>query len=62
MKKETFIEKTPAELSALLTEKREALRVLRFSAAGARAKDPSASPKLRKDIARILTALTAQSA
>lgn len=48
--------KSKPELTALLAEKRESLRSLRFSAAGARAKDPSEAGKLRADIARILTA------
>lgn len=48
--------KTQKELTALLSEKRESLRAARFSAAGARAKDPSEGRKLRADIARILTA------
>lgn len=45
--------KTKAELASILAEKREELRTLRFSAAGARAKDPSAAGKLRAAIARI---------
>lgn len=48
--------KSKAELSSLLAEKRESLRSGRMSAAGARAKDPSAQGKLRADIARIMTA------
>lgn len=49
--------KTPAELAKLLGEKREELRKLRFEAAGARPKDTNAPSKVRKDIARIMTAL-----
>ncbi|MBP6860710.1 MAG: 50S ribosomal protein L29 [Candidatus Pacebacteria bacterium] len=48
-------DKTKEELTALLAEKRESLRTLRFSAAGARPKDPSEGKTLRADIARILT-------
>lgn len=51
--------KTRAELSKMLGEKREELRKLRFEAAGARPKDTNAPGKVRKDIARIMTALTA---
>jgi ribosomal protein L29 len=60
MKKEKFTDKADAELVKLLAEKREELRKLRFGAAGARAKDPSALGKLRKDIARIETIRTAR--
>jgi ribosomal protein L29 len=49
--------KTAGELSKLLGEKREELRKLRFEAAGARPKDSNAPSKVRKDIARIMTAL-----
>ena len=47
--------KTEQELTTLLTETRETLRSERFSAAGARAKDPNSPKKLRKTIARVLT-------
>lgn len=47
--------KTDQELSKLLADTREALRAERFSAAGARAKDPNAKGKLRTRIARVLT-------
>jgi len=39
----------------LLAETRGALRAVRFTAAGARAKDPNAPQKLKKIIARVLT-------
>jgi len=48
-------EKNEAELTAMLKEKREELRGLRFAAAGARPKDSNAPAKSRRDIARILT-------
>lgn len=51
--------KTSLELKKMLGEKREELRALRFAAAGARAKDPNAPQKIRKEIARILTELSA---
>jgi ribosomal protein L29 len=59
MKKISFKGKTPAELAKLLAEKREELRTLRFSAAGARAQDPSKKGKIKADIARIMTELAA---
>ena len=54
-KKDNMTAKTDQELSKLLTEGRAALRTERFSAAGARAKDPNALRKLRHGIARALT-------
>ncbi|HYD93139.1 MAG TPA: 50S ribosomal protein L29 [Candidatus Paceibacterota bacterium] len=56
-KKTSLNEKSKAELTKLLAEKREELRKLRFEAAGARVKDTNAPSKVRKDIARIMTAL-----
>ncbi len=57
-KKTSYTDKTAAELVKTLAERREELRKLRFTAAGARTKDTNASAKIRKDIARILTAQT----
>ncbi|MHB8660479.1 MAG: 50S ribosomal protein L29 [Minisyncoccota bacterium] len=54
-KRETMTTKTDQELNKLLADTREALRIERFSAAGARAKDPNAARKLRATIARALT-------
>ncbi len=54
-KKDTMTTKTDQELNELLTSTRETLRVERFSAAGARAKDPNILSKLRKVVARALT-------
>ncbi|HQU08261.1 MAG: 50S ribosomal protein L29 [Parcubacteria group bacterium 21-54-25] len=48
------------ELAKLLADKREALRALRFSAAGSRPKDSSEPAKLRKEIARIMTEFSAR--
>ena len=59
-KKLSFKDKKPEEIVKLVAEKREELRVLRFTAAGGRAKDASAAGKVRKDIARLLTEKTAQ--
>ncbi len=58
-KKLSMKEKTKEELVKLLGEKREELRKLRFEAAGSRPKDSNAPAKVRKDIARIMTALKA---
>ena len=60
MKKNPTKDMAPAELEKLIREKREELRTLRFSAAGARAKDPSQFHKVKRDIARALTELSAQ--
>lgn len=57
-KKVTLKEKNPEELTKLLKENREALRGLRFSSAGARAKDSTAPKKTRKVIARLLTEMS----
>lgn len=52
--------KTAPDLSKMLLEKREALRVFRFGSAGAKAKNVKEGSAIRKDIARIMTALTAK--
>lgn len=57
-KKTSYTDSSAADLAKTLTERREELRKLRFTAAGARTKDTNASAKIRKDIARILTAQT----
>jgi len=49
--------KTPADLSKMLAEKREAGRAFRFGGAGAKSKNVREGRAIRKDIARILTAL-----
>ena len=53
-------DKNPQELKTLIAEKREALRQFRFGSTGARAKDVKLGRTLRKDIARIMTALAQQ--
>ena len=58
-KKLSMKDKNKEELVKLLKEKREELRKLRFEAAGARPKDANASMKVRREIARIMTALNA---
>jgi ribosomal protein L29 len=62
MKKNPIKGMSPAELEKTIREKREELRTLRFSAAGALAKDPSAIVKAKLAIARALTALSDQNA
>jgi ribosomal protein L29 len=59
-KKTDYMKKEQGELVKELAEKREELRKLRFTAAGARTKDAHARAKVRKEIARVLTAMTAK--
>lgn len=57
MKNKDISNKTPSDLTRLITEKREALRVFRFGSTGAKSKNVKEGMAIRKDIARILTAL-----
>lgn len=59
-KKTTYKETSAEELAKLLAEKREELRKLRFTAAGARPADSNAPKKARHEIARILTELASR--
>ena len=52
--------KTDTELMKLLSDTRETLRTERFSAAGARAKNPNHLGQMRKIVARVLTEQTAR--
>jgi ribosomal protein L29 len=61
-KKIDYSKKEKGELIKELGKLREELRTLRFTAAGARTKDVNAKAKVRKDIARIMTALGAKAA
>ncbi len=54
-KKDIMKNKTDHELTQLLSDTRVTLRTERFSAAGARAKNPNHLGQLRKVIARALT-------
>lgn len=54
-KKNVMTTKTDQELVKLLADTRAELRSVRFSAAGARAKESNAPKKLRATIARALT-------
>ena len=58
MKTKDIINKTPTELNKLVSDKREELRVARFGSAGAKVKNVKAASAIRRDIARIMTALT----
>lgn len=51
-------QKNDSDLKAFVTEKREELRKLRFSASGTGMRDAHALPRTRKEIARGLTELT----
>ncbi len=59
MKMKEITNKTSADLNKLLGDKKEALRVFRFGGAGAKTKNVKEGRALKKDIARIMTALTA---
>ena len=52
-----LINKTEKELARMLVEKREALRVFRFSMAGGKIKNLKEGQNLKKEIARIMTLL-----
>ena len=49
--------KTPADLSKMVEDKREALRLFRFGSAGAKSKNVKEGRAIRKDIAVLLTVL-----
>lgn len=53
-----YTNKTAAELSKLVSEKQEALRVFRFGNGGGKGKNVKEGRTLRKDIARIHTAMS----
>lgn len=57
MKNKDIIKKNTKELGALLTEKKTALRDFRFSVSGSNARNVKEGKVIKKDIARILTAL-----
>lgn len=57
-KKNPFMSKKIDELTTSLREKREELRTIRFSGAGAKGKGTANIRTLKRDIARILTELT----
>jgi ribosomal protein L29 len=59
MKKLDLKDKSVEDMTKMLAEKREEIRTLRFSGMG-RTKDTSTAPKLRADVARIMTELGAR--
>ncbi len=59
MKKADFKNKDKATLSGLVVEKREAIRNFRFGTAGSKNRNVRESRTLKRDIARIMTQMTA---
>jgi ribosomal protein L29 len=59
IKMKDITNKTGADLAKMLGEKREILRVFRFGGAGAKTKNVKEGKSVKKDIARIMTALSA---
>ncbi len=57
MKNKDIVKKNTKELLALLSEKKTALRDFRFGVSGSNARNVKEGKELRKDIARVLTAL-----
>jgi len=57
MKKVDFKNKTKEELNKLLSEKRNALKDFKFGATHSKTKNVKDGVNLRKEVARILTAL-----
>ena len=58
-KKNSYNTHSSEELTKILADKREELRALRFNVAGSKTRDVKLASKLRRDIARALTALNA---
>lgn len=59
MKIKEIITKTNSDLTKMLSEKREALRLFRFGSSGAKTKNVKEGRELKRDIARIMTVLSA---
>lgn len=55
-----FKNKTEKELAGLVAEKRESLRAFKFGTAGSKTRNVKESATIKRDIARILTELTAR--
>ena len=51
---------TPESLQKMITEKREALRVFRFEGAGSRRRNVREARNLHREIARVMTELSAR--
>ncbi len=60
MKNTDIIKKTDGELTKILIEQEEALRVFRFGEAGSRSRNVKEGRTLKKTIARILGELSAR--
>ncbi len=60
IKMKDIMNKTQADLTKMLGEKREILRVFRFGGAGAKTKNVKEGRAVRKDVARIMTAMNAK--
>jgi len=60
MKSKEIATKTHSDLAKMLAEKRESLRAFRFGGAGAKTKNVKEGSAIRKDIARILTAMNSK--
>ena len=60
MKMKEIINKTEADLIKMITEKKEALRVAHFGSAGAKSKNVKEVSSVKKDIARLMTALNSK--
>ena len=57
---EDLLKKTNAELAKELRDKRETLRMWRFALSGSKVKNLKEGKTMRKDIARIKTAINAK--
>ena len=53
--------KSEKDLNKMLTEKREVLRSFRFGTAGSKTRDVKAARQNKREVAQILTELTARS-
>ncbi len=60
MKTRNFTNKTKKELNGILAEKNLALRAFRFAIAGSKTRNVKEGGTLKKDIARIKTALNSK--
>jgi ribosomal protein L29 len=60
IKMKDITNKTPTDLTKMIAEKQELLRVFRFGGAGAKTKNVKEGRTVRKDIARIMTVLSTQ--
>lgn len=61
MKNKDIAKKNKKELQTLLTEKKTALRDFRFGVSGSNVRNVKEGKVLRRDIARVLTALNSES-